>query len=174
VSLIVLDASVAVKWFLPEKVETLATEALALLDRSGKNEIQIIVPDLFWVEFASVLWKAIRRGNFPKDSADAALASLKRFDFPTVPSLKLLDNAFQTAAAHGRTVWECLCVAVALQTNSQLCPADNRLVNSLPFPSQAAWRGVESCARAAREQDHRGNRPTMWSATPAIKQGRIR
>jgi predicted nucleic acid-binding protein len=142
VSLIVLDASVAVKWFLPEKVETLATEALALLGRSGRNEIQIIVPDSFWVEFASVLWKVIRRGNFPKDSADAALASLKRFNFHTVSSLKLLDNAFQIATAHGRTVYDCLYVALAVQTNSQLITADERLANSLAARFPVKWLGA--------------------------------
>jgi predicted nucleic acid-binding protein len=142
VSLIVLDASVAVKWFLPERVETLATEALALLDRRGKNEIQIIVPDLFWVEFVSVLWKAIRRGNFPKASADAALASLKGFDFPTVPSLKLLDNAFQIATAYGRTVYDSLYVALAVQTNSQLITADERLANSLAARFPVKWLGA--------------------------------
>jgi predicted nucleic acid-binding protein len=142
VSLIVLDASVAVKWFLPEKVETLASEALALLGRSGRNEIQIIVPDLFWVEFASVLWKAIWRGNFPKDSADAALASLKRFDFPTVPSLELLDNAFQIATAPGQTVYDCLYVALAVQTNAQLITADERLVNALAARFPVKWLGA--------------------------------
>ena len=141
-SLIVLDASVAVKWFLPEKVETLATEALALLDRCGKNEIQIIVPDLFWVEFTSVLWKAIRRGNFPKASADAALTSLKRFDFPTVPSLKLLDSAFEIATAYGRTVYDGLYVALAVQTNSQLITADERLANSLAACFPVKWLGA--------------------------------
>jgi predicted nucleic acid-binding protein len=141
VSLIVLDASVAVKWFLPEKVETLAPEALALLNRCGKNEIQIIVPDLFWVEFASVLWKAIRRGSFPKTSAEAALATLMRFDFPTVPSLKLLENAFQIATAHGRTVYDCLYVALAVQTKSQLITADERLANSLAASFPVKWLG---------------------------------
>jgi len=142
VSLIVLDASVAVKWFLPEKVETLATEALALLDRCGKNEIQVIVPDLFWVEFASVLWKAIRRGNFPKDSADAALASMKRFNFPTVPSLKLLDRAFDIATAFERTVYDCLYVALAVQSHAQLVTADERLANSLAACFPVKWLGA--------------------------------
>jgi predicted nucleic acid-binding protein len=142
VSRIVLDASVAVKWFLPEKVETMAAKALALLDRFGKNEIQIIVPDLFWVEFASVLWKAIRRGNFPKDSADAALASLKRFDFPTISSLKLLDDAFQIATDYGRTVYDCLYVALAVQSNSQLITADERLANSLAGRFPVKWLGT--------------------------------
>ena len=103
-SLIVLDASIAAKWFLPESDETLTTEALILLDRYRKNEIQIIVPDLFWVEFASVLWKAIRRGRFPKTSADAALADLTQYDFPTFPTVNLIGKAFEIATTYGRTV----------------------------------------------------------------------
>lgn len=141
-SLIVLDASVAVKWFLPERFETLAPEALDLLNQCGKNEIRILVPDLFWVEFASVLWKAVRRGNFPKASADVALASLKRFDFPTVPSLKLLDNAFQIATDYGRSVYDCLYVALAVQTNSQLITADERLANALAARFPIRWLGA--------------------------------
>ena len=141
-SLIVLDASVAIKWFLPEKLETLATEALALLDRYGKNEIQIIVPDLFWVEFASVLWKAIRRGNFPKVSADAALASLNRFDFSTVPSLKLLDRAFEIATGFERSVYDSIYVALAVQSNAQLVTADERLANALAARFPIKWLGA--------------------------------
>ena len=141
-SLVVLDASVAAKWFLPEKIETLAPEALALLDAYRKKEIQIVVPDLFWVEFASVLWKAIRRGNYPKDSADAALAYMKGLDFPSVSSLELLDKAFEIATAFERTVYDSVYVALAVQTQSQLITADERLVNSLAARFPVKWLGT--------------------------------
>ena len=45
-SLLVLDASVAAKWFLPRVGEPLADEALALLRRYAEGEIELIVPDL--------------------------------------------------------------------------------------------------------------------------------
>lgn len=141
-SLIVLDASVAVKWFLPEKVETLATEALALLSRHTESEIHIIVPDLFWVEFASVLWKAIRRGNFPKASADAALATITQYNFPTFPTVKLLSKAFEIATTYERTVYDSLYVALAVQTNSQLITADECLANSLATRFPVKWLGA--------------------------------
>ena len=141
-SLIVLDASVAVKWFLPENVETLATEALALLGRHGKSEIQITVPDLFWVEFASVLWKAVRRGNFPKASADAALAALTQYDFPTFPTVNLLSKAFEIATTYDRTVYDSLYVALAVQSKAQLVTADERLANSLAAHFPVKWLGA--------------------------------
>ncbi len=140
-SLIVLDASVAVKWFLPEGVETLKTQALALLGRYVKHGIQIIVPDLFWVESASVLWKAIRRGNFPKASADAALATLTRYDFPTFPTVDLLTKAFEIATTYERTVYDSLYVALAVQSNAQLITADERLANALAAHFPVKWLG---------------------------------
>jgi len=92
VSLIVVDANVAAKWFLPANGETLAGEAFALFDKYAKDEVRFIVPDLFWVEFANVIWKAVRLGRFPKMSAGAALASLTRHNFPTVPSLTVISH----------------------------------------------------------------------------------
>jgi predicted nucleic acid-binding protein len=47
VSLVVVDASVAVKWFLPEDGEALVSQALALLDAYDKDEVRFVVPDLF-------------------------------------------------------------------------------------------------------------------------------
>jgi len=142
VSLIVVDANVAAKWFLPANGETLADEAFALLDRYAKEEVQFVVPDLFWVEFANVIWKAVRLGRFPKASAGAALVSLTQHDFPTVPSLKLLDSAFQIATAFERTVYDCLYVALAVHSNAQLITADERLANSLAAQFPVKWLGA--------------------------------
>jgi predicted nucleic acid-binding protein len=86
---------------------------------------------LFWVEFANIIWKAVRLGRFPKVSAGAALASLREHNFPAVPSQKLLDGAFQIAAAFERTVYDCLYIALAVHPNAQFITADERLANSL-------------------------------------------
>ncbi len=141
-SLIVVDANVAAKWFLPASGETLTDEAFALLDKYVKEEVRFIVPDLFWAEFASVICKAVRLGRFPKISAGAALASLTQRDFPTVPSLKLVDIAFQIATAFERTVYDCLYVALAVHSNAQLITADERLANSLASHFPVKWLGA--------------------------------
>ena len=60
---VVLDASVAAKWFRPPADETLLEEALDLLGRYTKGEVRFIVPDLFWPEFGNILWKAMRQGR---------------------------------------------------------------------------------------------------------------
>jgi predicted nucleic acid-binding protein len=142
VSLVVVDASVAVKWFLPENGEAFVSQALALLDAYDKEEVRFLVPDLFYVEIASAIWKAVRAGRVLRAFADQALVLLTQREFPTIPSLKLLDKAFQIAADQGRTVYDCLYVALAVQTNSQLITADERLANSLAARFPVKWLGA--------------------------------
>jgi predicted nucleic acid-binding protein len=142
VSLVVVDASVAAKWFLPEDGEPLAAPAIALLDKYDNEEVRFVVPDLFYVETASAIWKAVRKGRVPLAFGEQALVLLTQRKFPTVPSLKLLDKAFPIATAHGRSVYDCLYVALAAQTNSQLITADERLANSLASRFPVKWLGA--------------------------------
>jgi predicted nucleic acid-binding protein len=142
VSLVVVDASVAAKWFLPENGEALMDQAAALLDQYDRREIQFVVPDLFYVEIASAIWKAVRVGRVSRAFGDQALVLLTQREFATIPSLKLLDGAFQIAAEYGRTVYESLYVALAVQTKSQLITADERLANSLAAHFPVKWLGA--------------------------------
>lgn len=57
---VVVDASVAVKWYLPEE-HTLA--AVRLLDTG----VGLVVPDLFFGEIGNVLWKWWRRGDLSSE-----------------------------------------------------------------------------------------------------------
>jgi len=142
VSLIVVDASVAAKWCLAAKGETLADEALQLLRRYVKGEIRFVVPDLFWAELANLLWKAVRQGRCAKAAAEAALASLQERNLPTVSSRGLLDLAFAIATAFDRTVYDSLYVALAVQSKGQLITADERLANALAAQLPVKWLGA--------------------------------
>lgn len=141
-SLVVVDASVAAKWFLPENGEALVDQAAALLDQYDRRGIQFVVPDLFYVEIASAIWKAVRVGRVSRAFGDQALVLLTQREFATIPSLKLLDGAFQIAAEYGRTVYDSLYVALAVQTKSQLITADERLANSLAAHFPVKWLGA--------------------------------
>jgi len=142
VSLFVVDASVAAKWFLPENGEALVDQAAALLDQYDRKQVQFVVPDLFYVEIASAIWKAVRVGRVSRAFGNQALVLLTEREFATVPSLKLLDGAFQIAADYGRTVYDCLYVALAMQTKSQLITADERLANALAARFPVKWLGA--------------------------------
>lgn len=141
-SLFVIDASVAAKWILPPKHEPLAEQAVHLLERYGEGKIRFVVPDLFWAELANLLWKAVRTGRCTRDLAEAGLALMKARGLPTVPSLKVLEPAFAIASVFGRTVYDSIYIALAVDSAAQLITADQRLANAvaahLPVKSLAS------------------------------------
>jgi predicted nucleic acid-binding protein len=82
----VIDASVAVKWVLPAASEPLSSEALALLKSYAEGALRFVVPDLFWAEFANILWKAVQQRRIRVASAESALRAMRDRNFPTVSS----------------------------------------------------------------------------------------
>jgi predicted nucleic acid-binding protein len=131
VSLLVVDASVAAKWFLPAVGETLTDEALELLRRYAEGDVRFVVPDLFWAEFANILWKAVRQGRVTRTTAELAIGAMKGRNLPTVPSLELLEEAFIIATTFRRSVYDGLYVALAVRLRAELVTADERLARSL-------------------------------------------
>ncbi len=140
-SLFVVDASVAAKWFLPAEGETLTREAGEFLHRYTTGEIRLIVPDLFWAEFGNVMWKAVLRGRWTKEAADEAIAAMKGRDLPTVPSLELLEEASAIANAFERTVYDSIYVALAASSKAQLITADERMAHALAASLPVKWLG---------------------------------
>jgi predicted nucleic acid-binding protein len=138
----VLDASIAAKWFLPPLEEPLAGEAMELLRRHTKGELAFIVPDIFWVEFANVLWKAARQGRCSRRLAELALTQIMARNFPTTPSMALLEKAFTIAMGFNRTVYDSLYVALAVARNTHLVTGDERLANALAGYLPVKWLGA--------------------------------
>jgi predicted nucleic acid-binding protein len=94
----VLDASVAAKWLLPSKNESLHAEALTWLDRYTCGELVLVVPDLFWIEVASVMRRAVGYDRVTKSEAQSAMAGLRERGFETISTPSLIDSAFEIAA----------------------------------------------------------------------------
>ena len=139
---LVLDASVAAKWFLPRAGEPLADEALALLRQYANGEIEFMVPDLFWVEFGNVLWKAVRTRRIPEKAATQALIDMLDYSLPTLGGRGLAEDALAIAVSTGRTVYDALYLALAVQRGSTFITADERLVNALATHWPVKWLGV--------------------------------
>lgn len=137
----VLDASVAAKWFLPPEGETLVAEARQLLRDYGNAKLRFVVPDLFWLEFGNILWKAVRRGRISLRSAEEALQALEERSIPTSPSQPLLKEAFAIATAFDRTVYDAVYVALAVASHAPLITADQRLANALAARAPVRWLG---------------------------------
>jgi predicted nucleic acid-binding protein len=130
-SVFAVDASVGIKWFVPE---IHSTDALRVRDPGH----QLHVPTLFDVEIASILWKKIQRRELSRTDADDILAQVTILPVVRHPELPLLPSAFDLANQTRRTVYDCLYVALAIQLGGQAVTADQRLINALSATSWSA------------------------------------
>jgi len=138
----VADASVAVKWVLPTEDEKLVAEAVHLLDLHTLGKTEIFVPDLFWTECGNVLWKAVRTRRCSKPDAEKGLATLKAYNFITIASVALIEQAFAIAFAFDHSVYDSLYVASAVEYGVELITADQKLFNSLAGHFPIKWLGA--------------------------------
>ena len=137
----VLDASVAAKWMLPPVDEELVDSAVELLDEYVRGDVELVVPDIFWAECGSILWKAVRGQRCSKGDAEMALDRVLAYGFTTVSSAGLIVRALRVALQSGRTVYDCLYLALAEAYGIQLVTADQRLVNAVGNDFPVKWLG---------------------------------
>jgi predicted nucleic acid-binding protein len=133
----VVDASVAIKWFIPEVHEI---EAKRFLD---PNNV-LFAPDLLSSEFGNILWKKVRRGEITDGEAQRIAAELQDAPLVFVSALDLLTDALRIATATGRTVYDSMYIAVAVARNCRPVTADRKLYNALQHSSYGknlSWVG---------------------------------
>jgi predicted nucleic acid-binding protein len=140
----VLDASVAAKWMLPAQNEPLRAEAYRVLDGYAASEFGLLVPDVFWAECGNILWKAVRQQRLSRADAGLALTGIVRRDFPTFSSTQLLSEALPIALNYDCAVYDCLYVALAVQSETQLITADERLASAMSARLPVKWLGAFS------------------------------
>ena len=121
---IVVDASVVIKWFIPE---IHAKAAIRLLDAPTR----FLAPDLIYAEVGNILWKKLRSGELTQDAADGILNDFKKIPFEITESQLLLEIVWQIATQHQRTVYDSLYLALAFTKNCLFATADLTLVNAL-------------------------------------------
>ncbi len=138
----VVDASVAAKWCLPEKDEPMAPQARQLLDAYVREEIRLIIPDLFWPELGNVLWKAARMGRVSSGDAFSALEFLHGLNIPAYSSVDLLPEALHIALLYSRKFYDSLYVTLAINHSVDLVTADERLANALAAHLPVKWLGA--------------------------------
>ena len=137
---VVVDSSVAVKWFVPE---ALSEQAGHLLDGS----FELLAPDLLFSEFGHILWKKLTRGEIQPGEARAILAALRKVPLVVVSSSGLVEAAFEIAVAYQRSVHDALHVALAVARDCVLVTADDRLARALAHGPLARFvRGLSSAS----------------------------
>ena len=127
----VLDASVAVKWYVVEQDRERAREWLV------SSETQFTAPDLLFPEVANVLWRKVRLGSIDRWQMKAAIADLAEQVGSGVPSATLLPDAIDLAARIGHSIYDCVYLALARRDGTRLLTADERFIAKLAGPESA-------------------------------------
>jgi predicted nucleic acid-binding protein len=122
---VVVDASVAVKWFVPENH---SVEATRLLDVGFRRHI----PVLLHSEVGQTIWKKVhQRKEIDAAEGRSIVRGLMITPLELHAVTPLLEPAFDIALATGRTVYDSIYVALAVALGCKLVTADLKLYNAL-------------------------------------------
>ena len=86
---------------------------------------------LLWAELGTVLWKKFRAGELTAEEARDLLQDLRRFPIRTIPSIVLIGPALDISTRFGRSVYDCLYLALASSRHCQVVTPDRRLYATL-------------------------------------------
>jgi len=132
---VVVDASVALKWYVPEIHSAAAARLL-------NPEIVLCAPDLIGPEFGNILWKKVRRAEITRDEAAEMLNAFGALPLEIRPSSSLLPAAFELAVEFGRSVYDSLYLALAVAEDCALVTADAKfhaVLAASPLAVHVQW-----------------------------------
>lgn len=142
---IVIDSSVAAKWVFPE---TLSEKADEILASWFAGDVEIVVPEHFWVELVSVAWHKLRppADAFPaveQAEAEQALALFEEIEFQVHPAQTVLQSTLRVADEVGISAWDAGYLVTALERRAVMWTADKRLVRAVNshYPGLVALLG---------------------------------
>ena len=135
--MIVIDASLAVKWFLEEPDSDAARQKLA--DNLG----QITVPDLFVIEVTAAL---VRNANIHKRTQAAMRAHIEDFvallSGDEIALVRMEPQQIASSASQaidlGHPLKDCLYLALAMELGCELVTCDARFAAK----AKGVWAGV--------------------------------
>ncbi len=126
---LIVDSSVAVKWFVDE---THSTEARRILADYRTGALSFLAPDLVYAEFGNIMWKKQAFQGFDPNDAEFIVKEFRsQIAFTLVSTRDLLEEAYRLAVTHQRAVYDMLYLALSLRAGCQFVTADEKLVNAI-------------------------------------------
>jgi predicted nucleic acid-binding protein len=134
---LVVDANVAVKWYVVEPHASVARQLLG-----GDHEL--IAPEHILAEVGQALWRHYREGTINRVQVRDAMSLLPR-TVELIPLEEVAAAATDIACDMAYTVYDCLYVAAAIRRDCLLITADDRFIGAL---SKSRWSDVVRPLRA--------------------------
>jgi len=116
----IIDASVGVKWLIPEDD---SRKAIDLLQKQ-----LLVVPTLFHVEIGNALWKKLRRNEIALEPVLPFYSGLSDL-VQTVSELAVAPRAVEIAAELEHAIYDCIYLALAEDMEDELVTCDLRFLD---------------------------------------------
>jgi predicted nucleic acid-binding protein len=134
--ILIPDACVCVKWYVPEPE---SNEAARLLD----PQFELHIPTYFYTEAASVLQRKVAVDRTLTEAEGlVAFQLLKAVPMTNHAAEGLLEDAFRHAVRYRRTVYDSLNLVLAAAMGGRVVTADRRLYNGVqggPLDHLVIW-----------------------------------
>ena len=114
-----VDASVAIKWAVPEDRFDLAVLVRARHD--------LMAPELMIAECTNILWKKVGRGVLTGDEALDCAEVIATAGVSLAPAAPLMADALRLAVQLGHPAYDCFYLALSQIADAPLVTADERL-----------------------------------------------
>lgn len=126
--LIVVDTSVALKFYLPEEGHE---EAVRLLDAEEAGAVELLAPGTVLPEgFNAIVWQQ-KRGLLDDEDAAEAWEKLLHAPIYTYATEDLIERAAEIANETGVIIYDALFLALAEEAGAVMVIADGKLVRAL-------------------------------------------
>ena len=125
---LVIDASVLIKFYVPE---ILSDRAERLLAKVGNKDIDLLAPDLIYPEAGNILWKKQRLRELTRSEVEEIADAILSLPLKIEASRSLLPLAVDIAIAYGITVYDALYLSLAKVYETTVITSDRRLVDVL-------------------------------------------
>jgi predicted nucleic acid-binding protein len=124
VSVFVVDASLVIKWFVPE---IHSEAARRWLDASH----DYVAPDLLFAEVGNVVWKKVRRNELEETEARQLVVDLAQVAVETVATRGLLEDALALALTAGISVYDAMYLTLAVRFETEVITGDDRFADKV-------------------------------------------
>jgi predicted nucleic acid-binding protein len=121
---LVVDASVACKWFVAEGDEDLA-DALLI---GGEG---LAAPDVAVAELCNIFWRKVRLKQMTPAQAEDAASRVESYFKTLVPCAPLARHAMYISATLDHPAYDCFYLALAEELGAEMVTADARLVQAV-------------------------------------------
>lgn len=130
---LVVDATVVLKWFTPEIDDAVCLKLLDMPD------LEMHAPTLLASQVGLALHRRFRSGQVPKGTARQVSATLAKLPIQWTPDTYLVHDAIRISTQTNRSFGDSLYLALALRKNATLVSGDRRWCSMMSTGSTRDW-----------------------------------